>query len=883
MRRVSTLRRKTSFVRGRLLAVTALLALLGVAAGGTSAQPPDEAAAATAEAAVEPAADSPEEALAPRYRQWLASVEGLITPDERAYFLGLAQDYQRDAFMEAFWEPRDPEPLTRRNELRDRWQQATAGGTGLPTGDPRFMLYLLNGPPGNYSLPDGRAVARCFSRRYQLEIWFYGGSERTDRRFAVIFFRPGNSAPYRTYLPGDAIRPVPLFGGLPTTDIQSLCADELLRYAVGEITRTSGYYELIQSLLTPPAPSSEWLADLALSSTEPPAGAETLQATATVDYPARRQSRTAVRVLLRVGADQAPGRRFDGRLYQSFQLTGEVIRDGRRFESFSYRFEGPVSDGAASTPLGFTRYLRPGPVTLRLLLHDVFSDRYAQIVQQLEVPSPAGLPADPGESLLAALGAPANGAENGGPSLRLDTPRTAALAGPVRFTARAQGELDKVTFLLDDRPVFTLLRPPWSAELNLGPSPAPHRVRVVGYVGDREVASDQIWLNQGAARFRVRLAEPRDGGIYPGSLTARVEVETPAGERPERVEIWLNQVLAATLREPPLERSLELPGSEPVVVRAVAYLEDGSSAEDAVLVNASGLTETVQVRLVEIPVLVVDREGQPIADLKATDFRLFDDGEPRTIQRILGPGELTLQAALLIDRSASMQPTLARVGEAAAGFARAALAAPADAEPPVGPAIPAAQAPSAAPGPPGTPSRGRLAVFSFADSLVTEVGFTDRRSEIERALAGLVARGGTRLYDAVATAAASFGEQPGQRTLVLFTDGRDEGSRLDLVAAVAAARRHRVTIFVLAPAGGFSDRAARREIERLAEESGGRAWLLDDLEQLDGVYRTIAELLAGRYLLTFAAPADAGDEPRELRVEVERDGASVEAQGAYYP
>ena len=77
-------------------------------------------------------------------------------------------------------------------------------------------------------------------------------------------------------------------------------------------------------------------------------------------------------------------------------------------------------------------------------------------------------------------------------------------------------------------------RPPYSVELNLGPTPEPHRVRVVGMVGDQEVATDQIWLNQGAQRFRVELIEPRVGGIYPGSLTARVEVQTPDGQPPSR-------------------------------------------------------------------------------------------------------------------------------------------------------------------------------------------------------------------------------------------------------------------------------------------------------------------------------------------------------------
>jgi VWFA-related protein len=41
--------------------------------------------------------------------------------------------------------------------------------------------------------------------------------------------------------------------------------------------------------------------------------------------------------------------------------------------------------------------------------------------------------------------------------------------------------------------------------------------------------------------------------------------------------------------------------------------------------------ETAEVVLVEVPVRVVDRDGQPIRGLKATDFELFDEGKRQTI------------------------------------------------------------------------------------------------------------------------------------------------------------------------------------------------------------------------------------------------------------
>ena len=59
--------------------------------------------------------------LAPKYQQWLQSVELLITDEERKSFLALDEDYQRDAFIDKFWRSRDPYPDTARNELKDKW------------------------------------------------------------------------------------------------------------------------------------------------------------------------------------------------------------------------------------------------------------------------------------------------------------------------------------------------------------------------------------------------------------------------------------------------------------------------------------------------------------------------------------------------------------------------------------------------------------------------------------------------------------------------------------------------------------------------------------------------------------------------------------------
>jgi hypothetical protein len=51
-------------------------------------------------------------ALTDEYRLWLDSVDLIMSKEELDSFLELSKDYQRDAFIERFWQARDPYPQT---------------------------------------------------------------------------------------------------------------------------------------------------------------------------------------------------------------------------------------------------------------------------------------------------------------------------------------------------------------------------------------------------------------------------------------------------------------------------------------------------------------------------------------------------------------------------------------------------------------------------------------------------------------------------------------------------------------------------------------------------------------------------------------------------
>ena len=89
-------------------------------------------------------------------------------------------------------------------------------------------------------------------------------------------------------------------------------------------------------------------------------------------------------------------------------------------------------------------------------------------------------------------------------TIRLVPPEEGSIQlGMVRFTTVGAGDFDKVTFLLNDRPILTKTRPPFSVELDLGEIPEAHRLRVDGFDAEgRRVATDEILVNPGGQRFR---------------------------------------------------------------------------------------------------------------------------------------------------------------------------------------------------------------------------------------------------------------------------------------------------------------------------------------------------------------------------------------------
>jgi GWxTD domain-containing protein len=193
-------------VSAGLIVCGALAALAQDKPDQTSPEKPAQEAASTAPAQAQPAADAVDplkrptsekqrlknsrglkQELSKTYKKWLdEDVRWIITDEERAAFKQLSNDEERDNFIEAFWQRRDPTPDTEENEFKEEHyrriayanEHFAAGVPGWKTD--RGRVYIVYGKPDETdSHPSGGTYERPMEEgggetsTFPFETWRY--------------------------------------------------------------------------------------------------------------------------------------------------------------------------------------------------------------------------------------------------------------------------------------------------------------------------------------------------------------------------------------------------------------------------------------------------------------------------------------------------------------------------------------------------------------------------------------------------------------------------------------------------------------------------------------------------------------------------------------
>ena len=380
-------------------------------------------------------------------------------------------------------------------------------------------------------------------------------------------------------------------------------------------------------------------------------------------------------------------------------------------------------------PVAIQRYLRPDTYTWVVKLEDLNAEAFFRSEMDVTVPNVRLQPStDVAES---GTGEPigeleiwdeANASIADGPTgehtILLRGPASERLlTGAIRVEAQATGEgIEKVAFQLNGKPLLSKRRAPYSVEISLGTAPQLHSLVALALGADnRQLARDELLLNAGPNRFAVRLVEPQRGHRYSRSVRARAEVDLPSTEVLDRVDLFLNEDLVATLYQEPFVQPILIPeGQELGFVRAVAYLATGTSTEDLVFVNSPHPIANVDVNFVELYASIFDSRGRPVEDVDVSELRVLEDGEEQNVRRFTTVDERAIHAGILLDTSSSMEGSMEEAEDAALQFFESVVE-----------------------------DRDRACLINFADQPELVVPFTNDVSVLAGGLAGLVADGET--------------------------------------------------------------------------------------------------------------------------------------------
>jgi len=154
------------------------------------------------------------EELATPYRKWLnEDAAYIITDEERAAFVRLQTDEERERFIESFWLQRDPTPGTVENEFKEEYyrriayanEHFAAGIPGWKTD--RGRIYITYGPPDEIEdHPAGGGGRRSAEKSggetptYPYQVWRYRYIKGVGANVVIEFVDPTGSGEFRMTL-----------------------------------------------------------------------------------------------------------------------------------------------------------------------------------------------------------------------------------------------------------------------------------------------------------------------------------------------------------------------------------------------------------------------------------------------------------------------------------------------------------------------------------------------------------------------------------------------------------------------------------------------------------------------------------------------------------
>ncbi len=264
---------------------------------------------------------------------------------------------------------------------------------------------------------------------------------------------------------------------------------------------------------------------------------------------------------------------------------------------------------------------------------------------------------------------------------------------------------------------------------------------------------------------------------------------------------------------------------------------------------------------VNVVFTVTDKHGHYVKDLKKNDFRIIDDSKPAAeISSFRAETDLPLDVGLLIDASNSVRDRFKFEQESAIEFLNQ------------------------------TVRRKYDHAFVVGFDVTPEVtqDFTDDTEALSIGVRMLRPGGGTALYDALYFACRDKllkvpHTGPVRKAVILLSDGDDNQSHVTREEAIEMAQRAEVIVYTISTNLSGSGSHGDKILQRIADATGGRAYIPFQLTEVANAFAAIQEELRSQYAISYKPAAFLADgRYRTIEILAQEKGLHVRSRRGYY-
>lgn len=262
-------------------------------------------------------------------------------------------------------------------------------------------------------------------------------------------------------------------------------------------------------------------------------------------------------------------------------------------------------------------------------------------------------------------------------------------------------------------------------------------------------------------------------------------------------------------------------------------------------------------RLVVLNVSVFGKEGKIVNGIPKSAFSVYENGEKQEI-KVFRQEDVPISLGLIIDNSASMTDKRDRVASAALAMVKASN--PDD----------------------------EVFIINFNESTLLTKDFTNSIKELETALRDINPKGETAMRDALLLGIEHLRHyaKKDKKVLLVVTDGEDNSSVETQQHLVQVAQRNDVIIYGIGLLGAeepASAERAKKQLNELTLETGGRSWFPNDVAEIANITPEIAHEIRNQYILGYTPTNQALDGTyRKIKVDVNVPDVTVRTRKGYF-